>query len=443
MYIIIYSAFILAELSSTLTAFILPEHYFSFNYVISTGLDCNMFLSNIFLLKLFLVYATTTVVEAYIPNYFKPVLVDNNKFPEAVCLDGTPAAYYIRKATSEVNKTKWVLHLEGGGWCFDEATCVGRSGSHLGSSVNDTTPQDLNVVPVCRGDIDCGILMVNNETYNPMTYDWNAVLFRYCDGGSFATSADQPTVTNGSTPTTLYFRGWDNLKAILSTLIATEGLDQATEVLAGGASAGGLAAFLHIDYIADTIKTSSPDARVLGMPDSGYWPDSAQYAYIFRDFFAQGNRTVEGLNTNCVAKYGATDIEKCLYPQNFADLIETPLFVQQSLFDPLQNGTGPGDTSRDGHSRWLLDTINNTILTNRKNGAWVYSCERHCGGQLLVIDDMQVPEALPVFQQSQQNQRLWLQNHSYPCTDCCNGQFGPQPDNVELEYHNIGYGLPV
>jgi len=35
--------------------------------------------------------------------------------PGAVCLDGTPGAYYIEKSVTEGNK-KWQLFFEGGGW---------------------------------------------------------------------------------------------------------------------------------------------------------------------------------------------------------------------------------------------------------------------------------------------------------------------------------------
>ena len=48
---------------------------------------------------------------------------------------------------------------------------------------------------------------------------------------------------------TLHFRGKENLDALLTALLHTEGLDTATEVVINGGSAGGLAVYLHADYI--------------------------------------------------------------------------------------------------------------------------------------------------------------------------------------------------
>lgn len=35
---------------------------------------------------------------------------------DALCLDGTPGAYYIGEGTG-ANKNKFVIYFEGGGWC--------------------------------------------------------------------------------------------------------------------------------------------------------------------------------------------------------------------------------------------------------------------------------------------------------------------------------------
>ena len=37
---------------------------------------------------------------------------------DAVCLDGSAGAYYIRRATATSgDSNKWYIHYEGGGWC--------------------------------------------------------------------------------------------------------------------------------------------------------------------------------------------------------------------------------------------------------------------------------------------------------------------------------------
>lgn len=51
----------------------------------------------------------------------------------AVCLDGSAPAYHFDKGSgSGVNN--WIVHMEGGGWCTDIATCVKRKTTMKGSS---------------------------------------------------------------------------------------------------------------------------------------------------------------------------------------------------------------------------------------------------------------------------------------------------------------------
>ncbi len=54
--------------------------------------------------------------------------------PEARCLDGSPYAFYLRPSSSSSSASKWVFHMEGGGWCDSTASCLARSAKSLGSS---------------------------------------------------------------------------------------------------------------------------------------------------------------------------------------------------------------------------------------------------------------------------------------------------------------------
>lgn len=50
--------------------------------------------------------------------------------------------------------TRWVLHAEGGGWCYNEDQCTARSKMHLGSS------STWGSTTKCYGNCD-GILSSN------------------------------------------------------------------------------------------------------------------------------------------------------------------------------------------------------------------------------------------------------------------------------------------
>ena len=52
----------------------------------------------------------------------------------ALCLDGSPGAFYIQK--SATGSSQWQLFAEGGGWCWDAAECAQRATTDLGSSLN-------------------------------------------------------------------------------------------------------------------------------------------------------------------------------------------------------------------------------------------------------------------------------------------------------------------
>mmetsp|Transcript_6146 Transcript_6146/g.15723 ORF Transcript_6146/g.15723 Transcript_6146/m.15723 type:complete len:387 (+) Transcript_6146:63-1223(+) len=343
-----------------------------------------------------------------VPNIATAHWLDS--YPMAKCLDGTPAIYYLRKATAAVNKTKWVIHIQGGGWCSTPAECASRAQSRLGSSArkyNNNDTMDLNDIEGCDNNRWCGELMVNDPILNPLAHDWNAAFLYYCDGASWTGNQAEPV--DG-----LYYRGWHNMQAAMADLVAKEDLGDATVALIGGDSAGGLATYLHIDYMREQIQGGNPTARVLGQPDSGFWPDGLGFDTRFAGFFAMQNSTA-GLDAKCVA--AETNVSRCLFPQYFAQYIETPLLPMQSIYDPLQRSA-----DRDGHGQWIIDNMNRTILSKPQNGAWIHSCERHCGAELLTIDGVQYPEAVTefFFGAHPPPQRLWLQHQPYPCAACCN-----------------------
>ena len=95
---------------------------------------------------------------------------------EARCIDGSTPAYYIRKGRDE-GANKWVLHFEGGGWCYDLQACYLRSKTGLGSSKGYPDTMRNSELPLYLSDY---------STVNPLMHNWNAVYVKYCDGSSYA-----------------------------------------------------------------------------------------------------------------------------------------------------------------------------------------------------------------------------------------------------------------
>lgn len=89
-----------------------------------------------------------------------------------MCLDGSAPGYYIREGSGE-GAGKWILHLEGGGWCGTKRDCLDRSKTALGSSTFWPPTQEFH-----------GFLS-DNATVNPDFYNWTMIYLMYCDGMSF------------------------------------------------------------------------------------------------------------------------------------------------------------------------------------------------------------------------------------------------------------------
>lgn len=71
-----------------------------------------------------------------------------DSYPLALCLDGSPAAYYWRRASSPESANKWKIHFMGGGWCYNDATCAERADGFLGSAAKLNATIDLNMIGV-------------------------------------------------------------------------------------------------------------------------------------------------------------------------------------------------------------------------------------------------------------------------------------------------------
>jgi hypothetical protein len=93
----------------------------------------------------------------------------------AKCLDGTPPAIYYAPARGAANQDKWVLYFKGGGWCFDQQSCAGRSIGVLGTS--SVLPSDLKDT----WDKTSGPLHPD-AAVNPTFANFHRVLLWYCDG---------------------------------------------------------------------------------------------------------------------------------------------------------------------------------------------------------------------------------------------------------------------
>jgi hypothetical protein len=110
---------------------------------------------------------------------------------------------------------------------------------------------------------------------------------------------------------------------------------EATHVVVGGDSAGGLAAFTWTNYIADRVKVG----KVWSLPDSGIFLDTINvrtktqtYREGFINLMKLSNEEIDSPVTECNKDFPTNKVN-CFFAQNLHKYIKVPLFAIQSLYD--------------------------------------------------------------------------------------------------------------
>ncbi|KAM7510682.1 hypothetical protein LguiB_009557 [Lonicera macranthoides] len=283
----------------------------------------------------------------------------------AVCLDGSPPAYHFDKGKGK-GINNWLVHLEGGGWCNSVEKCSNRS--------KDPTGLGSSHKMVPRGFY--GILS-NSKKDNPNFYNWNRVMVRYCDGSSFTGDADK--VHQGSE---IYFRGARVFDAIMEDLLE-RGMEDASNALLSGCSAGGLASILHCDKFRALLAT---EARVKCLSDGGYFLHA-------KDFY--GGYHFE---------YNTFDKVVGVHLENIFALTYLPKVGHSWI--KCHNNTAYCSSSQLKRLEGLRSEFLNTILTRLGNpssrGWFINSCYDHCQsvsgprwlGPNVTLDDKTISEAV-------------------------------------------------
>lgn len=144
------------------------------------------------------------------------------KHDGAVCLDGTPGAYYISPGSGS-GAASWYIHHQGGGWCRSLTDCLDRSSTDLGTSLKYPKVQPATAMAGQSG------AMSRDQSLNPQMHNWNHVWIKYCDGNSFTGDNESTTVVGN---TTLFWRGSRILDAVIESLMGSSvaALSNATEV---------------------------------------------------------------------------------------------------------------------------------------------------------------------------------------------------------------------
>jgi hypothetical protein len=339
------------------------------------------------------------------------------EYPEAKCLDGSPAVYYASELSAS-SHPGLVLYFQAGGWCdpqpqmhppFHFELCSQRAFRDMGSSKLDGDEH----WPLLSS---YSLLLSQDPLVNPKFHSWQKVFVRYCDGASFSGNVAEPV--NG-----LYFKGRKILDALLEDLVKNRNLAQVQDVIITGCSAGGLTVFHHCDRIAEFLHQHAPRVKVRCHPDAGFFVDQSSILgptsnpNVIRELYSravQFQNSSEGLNSKCLENNPVSPTE-CFFPEVTLPYIETPCFILNSAYDSwsiqhiwmTEDGDGitedpqwkdcvrdlsKCDTDALQHLQVFykktLDSLEAAEDASKKHGFWVNSCFRHCqGGNLYRMRD--------------------------------------------------------
>lgn len=235
----------------------------------------------------------------------------------AVCLDGSPPAYYFDRGF-DTGLKNWIIYLQGGGWCESISDCQDRTNSTLGSSFK----MDNNT--------QFGGILHNTPQENPDFYNWNRVWVNYCDGSSFTGDAEHVDPEKK-----LYFRGARIFKAVLDDLWC-KGMQYAENAILSGSSAGGLATILNCDKF----KSFFPDdsVKVKCVANAGFFINiktitgSPNIQKMYQRV-VNLHGSAKNLPPSCTS---AMEPSLCFFPQHVVPYVETPLFIFNSAYDAWQ-----------------------------------------------------------------------------------------------------------
>lgn len=161
-------------------------------------------------------------------------------------------------------------------------------------------------------------------------HDWNIAYMKYCDGGCFSGNRTDPDHLNG---TDIWYRGFNNMHAILDDLSDKHDLANAKEVIVSGCSAGGQSCYIHCDTIS---KLLSP-VPVRCVCDAGVFPNYenvvAKSNFMNTRFYdvVDNMHALSGLNPRCTST--EKDPRDCFFSNVAVQYTETPLFSLNSDYN--------------------------------------------------------------------------------------------------------------
>ncbi len=245
------------------------------------------------------------------------VELPSERYPDALCADGTVPPIFVRSASVSASRNKWVVFLQGGGSCNSGEDCHARWRGRDGNFGADK----LSARFAPTGGMATGGIG-GRDPRNPFA-TWNQVFVYYCSSDGWSGRArDQVVEANHQgVPTTyrLHLMGAHIVDAVFDFLRSGSvsyneangvrrtlpDLDQADTLLFAGSSAGGNGVRANADRIGEQLH-----AARLGCPGPSC---PLTYAAVLDASYGLSTRELDHANTSAC---GVEDPANCSYERS-------------------------------------------------------------------------------------------------------------------------------
>ena len=158
-------------------------------------------------------------------------------FPDAKCRDGSTTGLGVNLNPASPNV---LIYLEGGGACFNFATCAGNPSSFGAPDFAMRFPTDGDGGAPESGNV----ILDRTNTANPVA-DWNFIYVPYCTGDIHAGNNVGVMINDVVGPQS--FVGYQNVNLYLERLVPT--FAASTHVVLTGISGGGFGAAANYEHV--------------------------------------------------------------------------------------------------------------------------------------------------------------------------------------------------
>ncbi len=153
----------------------------------------------------------------------------------AVCGNGSPYKFFVNRVPNTRNT---IIYMEGGGACWDYASCTGQTGVRGARNPNGIPDDYMSLLNPGASLVSPFITRIS--PFDAVkTQQWNIVYVPYCTGDIY--SGDKVAIYSDLTgvkpPLVWHHNGTRNVRAVTSWL--KDNLPRPTQMLSTGCSAGG------------------------------------------------------------------------------------------------------------------------------------------------------------------------------------------------------------